>query len=151
MTVVLIGVLLPIVSMAKPRTRVIRVMSTPPGAKVFLDSATEPLGTTPIKRVRVPVGQHTFRFVKDGYEDASVQFTVKRHWQRVKATLQQAATLKVRKGATPASISVDGLDRGQAPLRLQLRPGRHQVVITAPGVQPLTSWVTLERGRVVVI
>ena len=54
----------------------IEVITTPPGASIYLDGGTTPLGTTPIILTGVPAGVHAVKVTYPNYFDAQRQVTV---------------------------------------------------------------------------
>ena len=138
---------------ARPRT--VRIESTPPGALVLLDApGAEPLGATPLRRVKVPPGDHTVIFRLDGYEELRLPVTVKRHGQKITATLLKAAVLDITavdEATWGAALSIDGVPSDRVPKRVQVSPGRHLIEITGEGRTPTEQWVTVDRGQVLVV
>ena len=58
------------------------------------------------------------------------------------------ATGRLNIYVTPfADVSIDGEDRGQSPLRIDLEPGKHQVVLTHRDYKPYPRWVTIVAGQ----
>lgn len=97
----------------------VRIESTPPGATVHLGSVDgETLGTTPLRRVRVPRGTQELHFVLDGWETLRERVQVRRWRQRIQVVLQREARLTVTAGvpaAEGATLSVDGQRVGEVP------------------------------------
>ncbi len=50
-----------------------------------------------------------------------------------------------------ATISIDGQDRGNAPVTFQARAGRHLVEVAKQGYEKYSEWVTVEEGRTVTL
>ncbi len=119
----------------------LHVESTPPGAKVFVDSeAKGARGTTPAD-IDVTVGPHTIIVALDTYE------TIARDTVMVAG---RAADLKVvlqgrgcdvqlsAKGPPNARASIDGGDSIALPAKSLVRKGEHQIVFNAPTFEPQT-------------
>ncbi|MBT9560461.1 MAG: PEGA domain-containing protein [Myxococcales bacterium] len=138
---------------ARPKT--VRVESTPPGAVVLLDVPDAvPLGATPLRRVKVLPGEQTFIFRLDGYEELRLPVTVKRHGQKITATLLKAAVLDITaidQATWGAALSIDGVPTDRVPKRVQVSPGRHLIEIKGEGRAPTEQWVTVERGQVLAV
>lgn len=139
-------------SVASAQTLSVNITTTPPGATVFVDSAsTAAIGVTPLRRVRVPRGQHNFIFRLEGYQETTIPVSVTRYGQAITATLPQMARLQITAAdasATGAAVSIDGEARGTIPFSAPVRPDRLQVVVTREGYNPSSQWVTLTAGQV---
>lgn len=62
---------------------------------------------------------------------------------------RSSARLRIRCPVPGAMVSVNGVDRGTAPLRraMYLAPGPHRIVVTAPGHRPHERTLTLTAGQ----
>lgn len=129
----------------------INLESVPPGAHVLLDSATgRDLGATPLRRIAVPRGQHTFIFRLEGYEDAQVSANLTRSGSTVRAQLSALSRLTLsasNDGAQGATVSVQGESWGALPVNRWVRPGRYLVIVNRDGYQPFQQWVDLSPGQ----
>jgi archaellum component FlaG (FlaF/FlaG flagellin family) len=114
---------------------------------------------TPCKRVKLPYKRtYTLIFVKDGYEDKKEELKVtRRYWRRhtVRTVLKrqiQPAIIDVQSdasgNATGAQIYVDGKQVGTVPMKVKVKPGRHQVEIKKAGYSTHKQWVTLTEKQV---
>ncbi len=136
----------------------INIESVPPGATVYLDSTNNPpLGTTPLRNVRVPRGEHTIIFQLLNHEEARLQVNVRRRRETFRAVLRALGTIEVsaaNASAQGASVSVDGREVGQplgaTPIRVtDLQPGRHQVRVSREGYDTFEQWVEVGGGQLV--
>ncbi|MBL8684914.1 MAG: PEGA domain-containing protein [Myxococcales bacterium] len=57
--------------------------------------------------------------------------------------------LVVEADAPRSRVRVDGVDRGSAPLELELEPGRHAIIVEAPGYEPSQRELSLGPSGVV--
>lgn len=65
---------------------------------------------------------------------------------------RRVATLLVRASVDDAVVEIDGREAGVAPVRRRdVRPGRHRVVVRAPGHRPWRRDVVVEAGAVVIL
>lgn len=136
----------------------INIESVPPGATVYLDSTNNPpLGTTPLRNVRVPRGDHTIIFQLLNHEEARLQVNVRRRRETFRAVLRALGTVEVsagNTGAQGATVSVDGRQvggtLGATPVRVtDLQPGRHQVRVSREGYDDFEQWVEVGGGQLV--
>jgi len=83
------------------------VVTEPSGARVYLPDNTL-LGTTPVKRARLPVGQCTLKLKHDGYQALEVPVTVREDTEtEVSRTLQESRATKVTRLLGEASARLD--------------------------------------------
>lgn len=140
----------------KPQGHKVRIETVPEGAAIYLgDKESGPAGTTPAD-LSLPAGEHIVILELDGHVprfetlviDPDVATT-----QTFAFELDPAvATLIVE--AEPGTalpdgtrVLVDGEDRGEPPLRIEVEVGAHQVQVTAPGKPPFEEWVEVEGGQ----
>ncbi|MCA9600472.1 MAG: PEGA domain-containing protein [Polyangiales bacterium] len=146
----LVGVPSLVSTAAAQRPLAVSIDSTPPGATVIIDGATnEPLGTTPLKGVNVTKGPHTLLFQLTGYEDAQVSINVTTAGATFEGTLIAKPTLSVTAAdasAEGAAVRIDGEPAGQVPLRVSVSVGRHLVQVGREGYQVFSAWVSTTAG-----
>lgn len=127
----------------------IRLSSTPRGATVYVDGATEPAGRTPAA-VRVPRGEHRLLLRLDGYAPAERTVDLARGSARLSVELVALVTLEVAAAddsAAGAAVLVDGESAGALPIRHGVTPGRHQIDVQREGYEPFRRWVEMAAGR----
>ncbi|MDH5492948.1 MAG: PEGA domain-containing protein, partial [Myxococcales bacterium] len=129
----------------------INIESSPPGATVYVDSAsTPPLGVTPLSRVRVPRGQHTLIFRLANHEDGQLPVNVRRRRETFRIALTAHSTISVtglNEGANGAAVRVDGQPVGNVPYSAIVPPGRHFVQVGREGYVTFSQWVDLRAGQ----
>lgn len=130
------------------RTVQVNIDSNPQGATVRVDSETAtPLGTTPLRRARIPRGPHTLFISRPGYITEQMQVNVARRNETFTATLTQAGSIYVSADIAGAQILLNGNGIGTTPGRIDnLRPGQYVVEITQPGMQTYRETVTVTPG-----
>lgn len=135
-------------SAAQAQNRFVNITSTPPGATVYVDdTASNPLGQTPIRRARVRAGAHRFIFERTGFVRTPVDVTVSRNNQRVTATLVQAGNIYVAADVDGAHIFLNGNEVGTTPGRINnITPGQHIVEVRQEGREPVRETVTVVPG-----
>ncbi|MCB9508072.1 MAG: PEGA domain-containing protein [Myxococcales bacterium] len=108
------------------------ITSEPTGAEVYLDGRL--LGVTPYSGT-VSIGAYDLRLVLDGYYDYGSPIELRADDQRTEQIDMQRrfATLRIDTDAPGAQIVVDAGDPQAANAPLQILPGRHEVIIRAPG------------------
>lgn len=128
----------------------VNIDSIPQGATVRLDSETAPpLGTTPLRRVRIPAGAHTLYFSREGFLPGRLDVTVARRNETFTATLTQAGSIYVSADIDGAQIFLDGNAVGTTPGRINnVPPGQHVIEIRQQGMQPYRETVTVGAGAV---
>lgn len=140
---------------AQPGTIPVNVESTPPGATVYVDSAsTAPIGTTPLTNVRIARGNHTLFFRLANHEDGQLQVNIRRRRETFRVILNPLSTISVTAGnsaAENASVRVDGQPLGNIPYRGTVQPGRHLVQIGREGYVTFSQWVELAGGQVLTL
>ena len=77
------------------RTKRVKIESKPAGAQVFLGEKGPLVGTTPMKRAKLPVGTHSLVFKKEGHQTATVPLKVTRNGHKVMAQLVALAMVLV--------------------------------------------------------
>ena len=110
----------------------VNIESTPPGATVHLDDENAaPLGVTPLRRVRIPRGQHTLIFKKTAHQTQRLPINVRRRNETFRATLPPLGVITITAGngdATGAAVKIDGQAIGNVPTTHEVQPGRHMVL-----------------------
>ena len=132
----------------------INIESTPPGATVYLDAPTQPIGTTPIRNVRVAAGSHTLIFRAENHEEARLPVNVRRWRETFRAVLNPLATIVVsagNEGANSAAVRIDGQPVGNVPFRGTAQPGRHLIQVGREGFVTFSQWVELAGGQVLTL
>lgn len=135
----------------------LRVVTTPPGARVRIDGA-DPVGPTPLVR-GVEGGKRTVRVELDGFEPVEREVTLSPSHTREAPYLVEIALEKaVPRGALELSVApagsevfIDGRPVGKAPLGqpLRLTAGLHEVEVRAPGADPYKEMVAIEADTTV--
>lgn len=135
----------------KPPTRAVAVSSVPPGAQVFLDNADgAPLGTTPIKSVRIEHGAHKLHFKLRGFKTEVVDVVVDAKSRKIEATLKPVAYVQMRAAipeAEGAHVSINGTKVGVVPYDGEVPPGRHLFEFSKDGFRSFSQWVELGGGQ----
>lgn len=130
----------------------VHIESTPPGAAVYVDSAEgAPIGTTPMRNVRIPRGTHTLIFRLASHEDTRLPVNIRRRRETFRATLNPLGTISLvpsNDGAQNAAVRIDGAPVGNLPHRMEVQPGRHLVQVGREGYVTFSQWVELAGGQV---
>ena len=108
---------------ARTRGPVLTVVSTPPGAAVYVDNGH--VGSSPAQVLHLPDGTHTVRITKDRYTDHEEQVFIQQATPRqldVTLTPLPFGDLKVTSTPDGARILVDGEPRGTTPATLGRLP-----------------------------
>lgn len=127
--------------------------SSPSGADVYVDGRY--IGTTPTGPVRFDAGSYSARFDLSGYDSTTVNFEVRSNQDRsVNAQLRaQRSAVIVQGNIGGAVVFIDGRQVGALPSgsgRLQVNdvaPGRHELVVIAPGYATYVTTFNVSAGR----
>jgi hypothetical protein len=115
----------------KPAFGALEVLSTPAGAEVWVDE--EAWGRTPAKRDTVLSGRHTVLVRRSLYNDYESTVQVEDGGLH-KLTADLSAdfgTLALSGTPAGAEIRIDGRLEGRLPCTLRLKPGSHQMAVSA--------------------
>ena len=129
--------------------------SSPSGADVYVDGRF--VGTTPTGSIRFQPGQYRATFELPGFQSQTVSFRVTQGRDtNVDVSLRgMSASVVIQANVGGATVFLDGNFAGNIPSgsgRLELRdvqPGRHEIVVLAPGYSTYVTTFTLEAGRTV--
>jgi hypothetical protein len=143
-----------------PRVEKVRIESEPAGATVYLgDKDSGAAGVTPLD-LELPAGEQVVIIELDGYVPRFETVVVEERTGDTDDTTQTFAyaldpatsVLRVEAEAGAAippgtRVSVDGVDQGELPAKLEVEVGAHEVQVTAPGREPYDEWVEVEGGE----
>lgn len=133
---------------AQAQVRLVNLTSTPPGATVYIDDPNgNPIGQTPLRRVRTTRGVHRFIFERQGYVRATLEATINTNNRTIDATLVQAGNIYVAADVDGAQIFFNGNQVGTTPGRINnVTPGQHIVEVRQEGREPVREAVTVVSG-----
>jgi hypothetical protein len=136
-----------------PILPVVKIMTTPPGARVRFDGG-EPVGVTPVVHA-LPMGAHTVLLELDGYGPVKKEFSLTvAHTQSSPHALSLALERAVAKGrlalsvgGAALSVRLDGEVIGKTPFstNVELTVGLHKVEVGS-GDEVYTEMVSIEEG-----
>jgi hypothetical protein len=135
---------------AGQKTSLVTFESTPPGAYVYMDGSDKPLGATPLRGVKVALGDHTFVFRMVGYKEGKASAKIAARKETIRVTLSAVAQLAITAGndaAQGAAVRIDGEVVGAIPFRGNYEPGRHMLQVNKEGFAPFGQWVELVAGQ----
>jgi len=147
-------------AVARPRHRArpvrkVRIVSDPSGATVYVGSKKHKRGRTPVD-LSLPVGQNTIILEKDGYEHHVETITVKNTKGRAARRRQtfnfalEATVGTIRLHGLPegAVVKVDGSEASTMDDKVDVQPGAHELVVSAPGQDGVfDKWVEVKAGE----
>ncbi|HKV78074.1 MAG TPA: PEGA domain-containing protein [Candidatus Sulfotelmatobacter sp.] len=110
--------------------------STPQGAQVQIDGATDPSWVTPFTLTNIQPGQHTIIVSKSGYatDTRTVGVTSANRATAQIHLAQLVATLVVKSNPAGASVYVDGHDmNARTPAQVSVDKGQHLVLVRLSG------------------
>ena len=123
------------------------VQSAPTGADIVIDGAHR--GRTPQLVTDLPLGDYRIELSAPGYQPATVPLYIRdRTPQGITTKLRlDAAALTIESDPPGASVSVNGIDQGQAPCRVDRVPeGTATIDVTADGYHPYQQKLRLTAG-----
>lgn len=123
------------------------IHSVPPGAEINMSGAFR--GRTPLMLPNVPLGTHRVSITLPGHFPREVELTVKDRtplW--LKADLvADSASIEVTSDPPGGRVTINGSDRGAAPLRAESVPtGEAEVVVTLDGYTTYRERVKVAAG-----
>ena len=130
----------------------VAVDSTPQGAQVQVDGASDPRWITPLTASGLEPGRHTITISKAGYapETRTVEIASGNKATIVLHLAQLMATLSVTSSPAGASIYVDGRDIGKVtPSQLNVDKGQHLVLLRKLSYLDETTTAQFIPGQVV--
>jgi hypothetical protein len=130
------------------------VDSTPQGAQVQLDGATDPTWVTPLAVSSLDPGPHSITISKSGFvTDSRTIKVVSGSKSSVVVHLNQlSATLSVTSNPPGANIYVDGRDMGKlTPAQVSVDKGQHVVLIRKAGYIDETASAQFALGQTVAL
>ncbi|MBZ5684612.1 MAG: PEGA domain-containing protein [Acidobacteriia bacterium] len=110
--------------------------STPQGAQVQIDGATDPSWVTPFALTNIQPGQHSITVSKSGYstDTRTVSITSGNRASAQIHLAQLVATLVVKSNPPGASVYVDGRDmNAKTPAQVSVDKGQHLVLVRLSG------------------
>jgi hypothetical protein len=128
----------------------LRVVSSVPGANVFVDKKEEgALGKTPFQNA-TPTGQHHVWIEKPGYKpiERDVEVGVGDD-VRLLVELERVEYGRIRVVASRpgAQVYIDGKAKGQVPIEVDVGHGEHEVRVSAEGMKDWEETIKVERGQ----
>ena len=132
---------------ATPEMGTLSVQTNPPGAAVFVDG--EPHGNTPA-RVSLKPGSHILELRGRGVPRV-IPVTITTGTEASQylelPEVQSTGNVQVNSDPPGARVTVDGADKGPAPVSVTgLTPGEHDVVVQGDGGPPVKQKVKVEVG-----
>ncbi len=130
-----------------PTTGTLTIKTKPKGATVAVDGRT--LGTSPIKKVRLPLGEHVVDVWLDGFSPVRESITVAPR-KPAKLKLKLVSTrglLYVTSKPSGASVRIDGNFVGVTPIKKhRLDAGEHELITFLSGFDEATQKVQIVGG-----
>lgn len=144
----------------KPLPGALSILSTPAGAKVYMDDALR--GQTPLVLDTVAAGSHTVRLELDTYETQTRTIELAKSQTKAEEfqLVRNSGSLVVVTDPAGVTVSLDGEAKGttatggerqpSAPLRIDpVSTGQHKVLLARKGYFTVEKIVTVERGQTV--
>jgi hypothetical protein len=130
------------------QTGSISISSNPSSANVYRDGTFK--GITPITLKNIPVGSHTIKLTKSGYNDISKTVTV----SSIKTTyisellVVQTGSISILSNPSSANVYLDGTSKGITPITLKNIPvGSHTIKLTKSGYADHSKTITVSSGQ----
>ena len=125
----------------------VTVNSQPAGASIAADG--KPSGLITPATLELPAGDHELTLSLAGKGSATYKVSGERDERTsLEALMYGGLKITAADANLPVSVTLDGLDRGYAPLSVEdLLPGPHEIRFRAPGVDPWTETFELKVGE----
>jgi hypothetical protein len=127
----------------------LKVVSSTPGADVFIDGAA--VGKVPVEK-KIAAGEHPVVVRHPGFKDFEQKVRVE-VGQTLTVDAQMKAVGRLRVLSTPsvATVIVNGIPIGKTPLDSEVEVGETVVRLELAGFQPFEQTMTIEGGKVATI
>jgi len=126
----------------------IDLTSEPSGATVIIDGVI--VGSTPLYRQEIGVGARTVRFEHERYlpEERAVEIEGFGKPSSLAVVLAPAwASYTIETVPAGATVAVNGIEKGETPLELELLAGQRELVFTRAEYTPLAVELDIEAGQ----
>jgi hypothetical protein len=131
-----------------PQTGTLSVTSTPSEARVLVDDVM--VGMTPYTG-SVSAGSHNVKVTKINYNDYSTMVAIAADQTTTLTVnlvpLQQTGSVSVFSTPAGASVYIDGIYHGTAPLTAGLAPASHVIIVSMAGYNDYIATVSLAAGQ----
>jgi len=137
---------------SKANAGVLRVVSTPPNATIYVDDKADGIkGYTP-SNLRLKRGNHKIILEMDGYKPLEHFITIKPRRATIRLSLEKipdTARIHFISDATiaDAEVSVDGEAKGTIKTELEIPSGRHLIEVNKDGYQKWSRWFELQQAE----
>ncbi len=140
----------------KGKAYAVTIGSTPAPATIYLDDKVYgPFGVTPWKG-KLVAGSYLLIVEREGSVPSSQTIEVTSKQRTFNVMLEREikpAIIGVNALTDPAlegaTVTIDGKASGVVPAKVELPPGRHQVVVSKAGFLPFSQWVEVAEGEAV--
>lgn len=95
----------------------------------------------------LPFGEYDVVILKNGYEEWNQQISLRQDTVTVSAHLEESVrygTVVIACNEEDASVIIDGVDRGTAPLQISLAYGNHEIVVQKDGFSAYRETVRVQ-------
>ncbi len=145
----------------KPVPASLSLISTPPGARIFVDG--EVRGQTPLTIGTIEPGTHTIRAELAGCEPQTLTVEIGRAQAKVQdiQLIRNTGSFELVTDPSGVSVAVDGQDKGlteattpEAPsrvLKMDLPEGEHRLQLSKKGFYSVEKTIAVKRNEVVVV
>lgn len=148
------GLILASAAHAQPVAPRITILTTPPGAKVYVDGKEKGIAcqSGPNCKPRMSRGTHRVTMELDGYKALEETINVAGP-QTLTFALQPAParlnikTLATNQAAHGGELFIDGKLAGSVPTEIEVPPGKHMIEVRRPGYQPYSEAIEVKGGE----
>jgi len=124
---------------------IIKIVSSVPGADVFIDGAA--VGKVPQEK-KLAAGVHPINVRLEGYKEFEQKVRIEGgQTVTVQADLKAVGRLRVMSATPNAKVMINGLPAGKTPLTLDVEVGETVVRIESAGFQPYEQTLNIEGGK----
>lgn len=123
----------------------LKVVSSVPGAEVFIDGAA--VGHVPQEK-KLAAGEHPVTVRLEGYKEFNQKVRVEGGQTiTVQADLKAVGRLRIMSATPNAHVMINGMPAGKTPLVTEVETGETVVRIEANGFQPFEQTMNIEGGK----
>ncbi len=139
---------------ARAATLSVTIMSTPPGATIFIDGKEKGVRgkSSEHLKLHLPQGPHSLRLELDGYKPLEQTIHLTKEHERLAFTLERSASHLVVKApgddAKGGELFIDSAATGMVPGELDLNEGPHVVEVRKPGFRTFRETVNTKSGEI---
>jgi len=130
----------------KPITQaLLTVHSNVYSANVYIDE--NKYGSTPHLNIRLPLGEHNVKVVKEGYSPFIKQFNLQKPKTLIAQLKEKPGNLSIITKPNDALIFLNDAKKGQSPLEIILQSGKYKIEVSKKGYKTHQEKITIKADQ----